>query len=124
MAILGHLLGRLDLPAPEHKLDERLWPAGEGLRPCPNPTCISRTERRHVTSVFRLASRHPVRAFCGYCSHQFEVAMIGCRTTGFYHEPSSPAVQQIRPDHLVLFQNEAQAQAQGFRPAARVGSVR
>lgn len=124
MAILGRLLGRLDLPAPERTVDERLWPMGPGARPCGNPTCISRTERRHVHAVFRLASRQPVRAFCGFCSHEFEVALVGCRTTGLYHDRDAPAVQQIRPDHLVLFQDETQAQAQGFKPAARVGSAR
>ena len=31
----------------------------------PNPTCISRTESRHVALLFRLASRFPVRAACG-----------------------------------------------------------
>ena len=117
MAILGYLLGRLELPAPERTLDERLWPVGEGLRPCPNPTCVSRTERRHVRSLFKLASRQPVRAFCGFCSHEFEFEIVGCRTTGRYHERSSTTVQRIRPDHLVLFGDAEQAREQGYLPS-------
>ena len=123
MAILGYLLGRIDLATPERTLDERLWPAAAGATPCDNPTCISRTEKRHVTALFKLASRRPVRAFCGYCSHGLEVALVGSKVTGKLYPPESSEAQAIQPADLVLFRDEAQAAAEGFGPPTRPSPV-
>jgi aspartate carbamoyltransferase catalytic subunit len=117
MAILGLLLGRLDLGLAHTGVDTRSYPVLLGPNPCPNPTCISRTETRHVVPHYRLASRAPVRGVCGYCEAAFEARWVGCSTTQLYHEVDAPVVRRMRPDHLVFFQNESQAQALGFRPA-------
>ena len=60
-----------------------------------------------------------MRANCGYCSHELAFALVGCTTTRHYHEKDSPEVRKIRPDHLVFFQDPAQAEAAGFGPAIR-----
>ena len=119
MAILSYLLGRLDVSGHERAAETRRWPVRGGENPCDNPTCISHTETRHVTPLFKLAARHPVRAFCGYCSHQLDVTAVGCTTTGVFHDRASPAAGKIRPDHLVLFRDEEQARAAGYKPAGR-----
>jgi aspartate carbamoyltransferase catalytic subunit len=119
MAILALLLGRLDLSAPRLQVDLRFHPVSVGENPCANPTCISRTESRHVKPRYKLASRFPVRGFCGYCSQELPARFVGCSTTELYHERDSATARQIRPDHLVFFRDEQQALALGFTPAAK-----
>jgi aspartate carbamoyltransferase catalytic subunit len=119
MAILGHLLGRLRIAAPEGEVDLRHWASLPGSNPCLNPTCITRTETRHVQPMFRLASRFPVRAYCAFCSHEILAPLVGCTTSRHVHERTAPAARKIRPDHLVFFQDEAEARALGFTPPGR-----
>lgn len=119
MAILGLLLGRLDLGVHAERVAQPSFPVGRGPNPCPNPTCISRTESRHVTPSFRLASRSPVRAYCMFCSQELPHRLVGCSTTGLFHERDHASARKIRPDHLVFLRDEADALAQGFTPAVR-----
>ncbi|MCE9593354.1 MAG: aspartate carbamoyltransferase catalytic subunit [Planctomycetes bacterium] len=119
MAILGLLLGRVELAAPRAQVDVRYYVVAAGENPCPNPTCISRTENRHVKPRYKLASRFPVRGFCAYCSQELPARWVGCSTTGLYHERDSATARQIRPDHLVFFRDEPQALALGFTAAAK-----
>ncbi len=119
MAILALLLGRLELDAPREKVAQTAYPVTRGSNPCANPTCISRTESRHVTATYRLASRAPVRAYCWFCSQEISHRWVGCSTTGVFHERESAVARKIRPDHLVFLRDEADALGQGFVPAAR-----
>ncbi len=119
MAILGFLLGRLELDAAREKVAQPAYPVSRGANPCANPTCISRTESRHVTPTYRLASRAPVRAYCWFCSQEISHRWVGCSTTGVFHERESAVARKIRPDHLVFLRDEADALAQGFVPATR-----
>ena len=119
MAILGVLLGRLDLGVPSEPVALPSYPVTRGTNPCPNSTCISRTESRHVTPSYRLASRAPVRAYCMFCSQEIPHRLVGCSTTGLFHERDSAAARRIRPDHLVFFRDEADALAQGFATGVR-----
>jgi aspartate carbamoyltransferase catalytic subunit len=122
MAILARLTGALPSQVdaePARSLD---YPVRVGENPCPNPTCISRTEARHVSPMYRIASRFPLRARCAYCSNALEFLLVGCSTTGHYHDPASSAVKRIRPDHLVFLRDEEQARVLGLAPVARSGS--
>ena len=119
MAILAFLLGRIDMGTASAPAEVRSYPVTVGTNPCPNPTCISRTEMRHVLPRYRLASRLPVRASCGYCDAAFAAPLVGCTTTLNFHESGSSWVRRIRPDHLVFFVSAGQAQALGFRPAGQ-----
>ncbi len=119
MALLAFLLGRIDLGVEADVVESRLYEVQVGDNPCPNPTCISRTEARHVTPTFKLAARMPVRAHCGYCSQEIPASFVGCSTSRNFHEPDSSAIRKIRPDHLVFFQDEVQARALGFERATR-----
>ncbi len=123
MAILAFLLGRIALDAPPHEFDARLFPAPVGVNPCRNPTCISRTETRHVRALYRLAARFPIRAHCGYCSHEIVAPLVGCTTTRHFHPHDSASARRIRPDHMVFFASEAEALAAQYEPAARVGAT-
>jgi len=119
MAILSFLLGRIDIEAATPGVETRLYEVRIGDNPCVNPTCISRTEVRHVKPMFKLASRMPVRAHCGYCSQQIPAALVGCSTSRYFHAPDAGATRKIRPDHLVFFRDEVQARALGFERPAR-----
>jgi len=123
MAILAFLLGRIELGVPRHELDAGFYPAPAGENPCTNPTCVSRTETRHVRALFRLAARFPIRAHCAYCSHEIVAPIVGCTTTRHFHPNDSAAARRIRPDHMVFFATEALAVAAGFDSAARAGSL-
>jgi aspartate carbamoyltransferase catalytic subunit len=122
MAILAFLLGRIELGVPREPLDVRLYPVSRGDNPCANGTCISRTETRHVRAMYKLASRYPVRAYCGYCSHEIPHRFVGCSTSWLFHERDAPDARKIRPDHLVFLRDQAHATALGFTAATRPGA--
>jgi aspartate carbamoyltransferase catalytic subunit len=122
MAILARLLGALRSESGAEPARPCDYPVRVGGNPCPNPTCISRTEARHVVPMYRIASRFPLHARCAYCSNALDFRLVGCSTTRHVHEPDSPAVRRIRPDHLVFLRDEAQAAALGLVLAARSGS--
>ncbi len=119
MAILAWLLGELELPTVERPREVLRCVVESGVNPCKNPTCISRTESRHVTPRYAVTSRVPLRASCGYCSHALEFELVGCSTTHHYHRPDAPAARRIRLDHLVFFGSEALARERGYEPAPR-----
>ena len=119
MAILASLLGAIPIAVEPKPVDVRYHPVLLGSNPCPNPTCISRTEARHVTASYKLASRNPIRAYCGYCSQELVFSLIGCTTTAHYHERDSAELRKVRPDHLVFFRDVSEAEALGFRPVLR-----
>lgn len=116
MAILAFLLGRIDLKTPARASEERFQTQRVGDNPCVNPTCISRTETRHVKPLFRLASRFPVRAYCGFCSQELQAPVVGSSSSGLFFARDSVEARKIRPEHLVLCHSEAHALAQGFQP--------
>jgi aspartate carbamoyltransferase catalytic subunit len=123
MAILAFLLGRIELDVGPKEVDARFHEMRAGDNPCTRASCVSRTETRHVPPLFRLASRFPIRAYCGYCSHELEAPFVGCSTTRHYHDRDSADARRIRPDHLVLFRTDADARRHGFTPSANVAGV-
>ena len=114
MAILAYLLNCIELDAKPPAAATRLFPIEIGHNPCPNTSCVTHTEKRHQRLAFKLTSRDPLRAACGYCSQEIPVGLVGCSTTRHYHERDSASARRIRPDHLVFFRDEAQAAALGF----------
>jgi hypothetical protein len=119
MAILAMLLGRLSLAAREKEHETRLFPVELGVNPCPNSNCITHTEKRHQRLAFKLTSRDPLRAACGYCAQEILIGLVGCTTTRHFHPRDSATARKIRPDHLVFFRDEEQAVALGFSAATR-----
>ena len=117
MSILARLMGRLDESLDEPPPQARMYTVPIGGNPCPNVGCISRTEQRHVEPHFRLASRTPMRAHCGYCDREMAFGVVGCSSTRHFHAPDSMNLRQVRPDHLVFFSDEEAAHALGFTAA-------
>jgi aspartate carbamoyltransferase catalytic subunit len=122
MAILAWLLGAVELEAARESPPARALPIPAGSNVCANPTCISRTEARHVTPLFRLASRQPLRAHCAYCSQELEFGLVGCSTTRHWHDRDSPELRKVRPDHLVFLRDAAEAERLGFQPSVRAAA--
>jgi len=118
MAILSMLLERIEFEARPVATRPRVYLIHAGENPCANPTCVSHTEERHVQPAFRLTSRSPLSAACGYCSQDLPFRIVGCSTTLHYHDPGSSVLRNVRPDHLVFLRDVAHAEALGFRPAA------
>ncbi|MBK7878065.1 MAG: aspartate carbamoyltransferase catalytic subunit [Planctomycetes bacterium] len=119
MAILASLLGRLAVLEREPVVTARLYPVQTGPNPCANPTCISRTEARHVVPQYKVSSRLPLRVHCGFCSHEVALHLVGCSTTRHWHEPDSSELRKVRPDHLVFLADAAEAERLGFVAATR-----
>ncbi|MDP6539950.1 MAG: hypothetical protein QF903_14340 [Planctomycetota bacterium] len=123
MALLAALLGEVEVLEPAEPPGPEVHPVPEGANPCTAPTCISRTEQRHVTPRVRFQGRAPHRATCAYCSNDLVYDFVGCTTTRHYHAAASPAVRRIRPDHQVFFLDAAAAEALGFERGARTSPV-
>ena len=119
MAILGWLTGALDLATTQRAPEYRAHPVTLGPNPCPNATCISRTEARHVAPMYRIASRLPLRAHCAYCSQELVFGVVGCSTTHVYHERDSVEVRKVRSDHFVFLRDASEGLRLGFTPSVR-----
>jgi aspartate carbamoyltransferase catalytic subunit len=114
MAILGWLLGALDLPSESAPAPPRLYEVLVGENPCPNPTCISRTEDRHVRPTYRLLSRHPLQAACGFCDHELPFAFVGSPAERRFWTPADATARRLPPAGLVFLRDEVQARALGL----------
>ena len=119
MAILALLLGKLKLKAKPPEAEARLVRVEMGKNPCPNTNCITHTEERHTRLGFRIMSRDPLRAACGYCSQEIPIGVVGCSTTRHFHRRDSAVARKIRAGHLILFRDEAEALARGYSEASR-----
>ncbi|MFT4647846.1 MAG: aspartate carbamoyltransferase catalytic subunit [Glaciecola sp.] len=117
MALLASLLGEIDLGKGGTIPAKDAWRVAAGENPCPNPSCISRTEPRHVPPMFTMQSRSPLRAHCAYCSRELIYRFVGCSTTKQYHMPESAGQCRISPDHLVFLPDESSAEALQYSPA-------
>ena len=96
------------------EIEERRFPIEVGQNPCSNRNCVTHTEPRHRRMAFKLTSRDPLRAACGYCSQEIAIGVVGCSTTRHFHARDSAVARKIRPDHLVFFRDETEARALGF----------
>lgn len=113
MAILAMLLGRIEIPS-SSVTRESLHPAWWGTNPCPNLGCVSHTEVRQAPPMFRVISRFPLRAVCGYCSRELIVGAVGRRGEGKLFSPTSTEARRIEPDDMLLFRDEEEALALGL----------
>ena len=114
MAILAMLLGKIDLGATDTPARDALHPAWWGGNPCPNLGCVSHTELRQAPPLFRIVSRFPMRAACGYCSRELPVALVGARGASRALDPERTEARRIAPEDLLLFRNPEEAASFGF----------
>ncbi|MFC2041185.1 aspartate carbamoyltransferase catalytic subunit [Chloroflexota bacterium] len=130
MALLALLLGAKEAPAPAKeepaiKIDYPVYKRDFGVS-CPNPRCVSvqETETKYLKPEFKIVNRNPMRLRCVYCEHGFEPSYVassdwheGRLDSKKYHSAASHWARKIRPDNLILFDSENEAEAHGFKPS-------
>jgi hypothetical protein len=97
---------------------------------CPNPRCVSiqDTETKYLKPEFKIVNVRPLTLRCVYCEHGFEPKFVASTDwhehkidTKKYHSSASRWARDIRPENLIAFNTEAEAQAHGFKPSHFTG---
>jgi len=133
MALLAALLGvkKTVVPLVESPALPR-YPSyrHEPVPACPNPKCVSiqPTETKYLKPEYRIVKTNPLTLRCVYCEHGFEpkyVASIDWHEhrpdMKKYHSAGSHWAKDIRPENLIVFNSEEQAQAYGYKPSHFAG---
>ncbi len=135
MALLALLLGAKECTVPkeydsfEQKTDYPTYGQGSAVT-CPNPVCVSvqKTETKYLKPEFKIVNREPLTLRCVYCKHGFEPKYVassdwheGRTTTKKYHSANSHWAKKIRPENLIVFNSESEAEAHGFKPSHYAG---
>jgi aspartate carbamoyltransferase catalytic subunit len=133
MAILAAFLGakdvkvlKMDTPTPPQYPTYR-----HEISPlCPNPKCVSiqPTETKYLKPEFKIVKTRPLTLRCVYCEHGFEPRFVASTEwhahkldTKKYHSADSHWARDIRPENLIAFNTEEEAQARGFKPSHFTG---
>ena len=133
MALMALLLGATQLIATTRDtsfVDRTVYGAYKaaiGVR-CPNPNCISNQERerRNILPEFKMLKiGKPLTLMCAYCEHEVHPRYIasadwheGRLENKKYHRADSHLIEKIKPENLIIFDSEKEAEAHGFRPSA------
>jgi aspartate carbamoyltransferase catalytic subunit len=133
MALLAALLGVKEaiIPAVESPtLPQYPKYQHDPVPVCPNHRCVSiqPTETKYLKSEYHIVKTEPLTLRCVYCEHGFEPKFIAS-TDGFehggegrkYHSADSHWAKEIKPENLIVFTSEEQAQAYGFKPSHFTG---
>jgi len=136
MALIALLLGNKEVSIPKEeesfaqKIDYPVYRRDSGVR-CPNPRCVSvqETETKYIKPEFKIVSRKPLTLRCIYCEHGFEPQYIassdwheGRLANRKYHSADSHWTRKIKPENLIVFNSESEAQACGFKPSYFTGA--
>lgn len=127
MALISLLLGAKEVDIPESStqpIDYPVYNRGFGVR-CPNPSCVSvqESELKYLTPEFKIVGCEPLVLRCIYCEHGFEPRYVassdwhqGTLESKKYHRADSHLARKIKPENLIIFDSESEAEARGFRP--------
>jgi aspartate carbamoyltransferase catalytic subunit len=133
MALLAALLGVKDVNIPSIGSPSPVaYPFyQQEPRPvCPNPRCVSiqPTETKYLKPEYKIVNTNPLTLRCVYCEHGFEPKFVASTDwhehkldTKKYHSADSHWAKQIRPENLIVFNTEEEAQAHGFKPSHFTG---
>jgi len=131
MALLTLLLGAKEVTIPEEedsfvrKIDYPVYKRDSGVK-CPNTNCVSNqeTEVRYIKPEFKIVIREPLTLRCIYCEHELHPQYIassdwheGKLESKKYHSADSHWARKIKPENLIIFASEKEAQAQQFKPS-------
>ncbi len=131
MALLALLLGTREIPVPKEddsfikKIDYPLYRRDSRLR-CSNPGCVSiqGTETKYLKPEFKVVNHEPLTLRCVYCEHGFEPEYVassdwheGRLDNKKYHSADSHWARKIKPENLIVFSSETEAEARGFKPS-------
>ena len=131
MALIAFLLGTKEISIPREedsfipKIDYPVYRRGFGIR-CPNPKCVStqETETKYIKPEFKIVSNQPLTLRCAYCEHEVHPHYIassdwhdGTLDNKKYHSAESHWTRRIKPENLIIFDSESEAEAHGFKPS-------
>jgi len=131
MALIAFLLGTKEISIPREKdsfipkIDYPVYRRGFGIR-CPNPKCVStqESETKYIKPEFKIVSTRPLTLRCVYCEHEVHPRYIassdwheGRLDTKTYHSADSHWTRKIKPENLIVFDSEREAEAHGFKPS-------
>lgn len=135
MALVALLLGAKEVSAPGEddslvpQIDYPIYRRDSGIR-CHNQGCVSiqKTETKYIKPEFKIVDNEPLTLRCVYCEHGFEPKYVassdwheGRLASKKYHSADSHWVRKIKPENLIIFDSESEAEAQGFKPSHYVG---
>ena len=138
MALIALLLGTKEIPIPIEddssipRIDYPVYRRDSGIR-CNNSRCVSvqETEAKYIKPEFKIVSREPLTLRCIYCEHGLEPQYIassdwheGRLESKKYHSADSHWVRKIKPENLIIFDSESEAQSHGFKPSSYVKRTR
>jgi hypothetical protein len=90
---------------------------------------VSVNEERYIKPEFRIVSREPLTLTCIYCEHETFPRYVAStewheRTleSKRYHRADSHWARKIKPENLIIFDSENEAQSRGFKPSRYAGS--
>jgi aspartate carbamoyltransferase catalytic subunit len=133
MAVLAVFLGAKDITIPEVDSPPPVdYPTyHREISPvCPNPSCVSvkATETKYLKPEFKIVNNQPLTLRCVYCEHGFEPKFVASTDwhehkleTKKYHSAKSHWARYIRPENLIVFNTEEEAQTHGYKPSHFTG---
>jgi len=131
MALIAFLLGAREISIPGEedsfipRIDYPVYRRGFGVR-CPNPKCVStqESETRYIKPEFKIVNTEPLILRCAYCEHEVHPRYIassdwhdGTLDNKKYHSAESHWTRKIKPENLIVFDSESEAEAHGFKPS-------
>ena len=131
MALIAFLLGTKEVSMPREaysfiqKIDYPLYKRDFGVR-CSNPRCVSiqETETKYIKPKFKILSFQPLTLSCVYCEHEVHPQYVassdwheGRLASKKYHSADSHWARKIKPEKLIVFDSESEAEAHGFKPS-------
>ena len=131
MALIALLLGTKEISIPREedsfiqKIDYPVYRRDFGIR-CSNPRCVSiqETETKYIKPEFKVVDREPLTLRCVYCEHGSEPKYVassdwheGRLDNKKYHSAESHWTRKIKPENLIVFDSESEAEAHGFKPS-------
>jgi hypothetical protein len=132
MALIALLLGAKEITIPEEddsfaqKIHYPVYKRDSGVK-CPNIKCVSNqeTEVRYIKPEFKIVSREPLTLRCVYCDHELHPQYVassdwheGKLENKRYHSADSHLSRRIKPENLIIFASEKEAQVQQFKPSS------
>ena len=128
MALIGLLLGSKKVGTDRGEKDAKqgtrhpIYNRGFGVR-CQNRNCVSVNEEKYIKPEFKMVSFKPLTLRCTYCEHETFPKYVasaewheGTLKSKRYHNSDSHWMKKIRPENLIIFDSESEAQSRGFLP--------
>jgi len=130
MALLSLLLGTRQVAVPDDddlnlvkKTEYPVYSRHSGIK-CQNPGCVAYNEERYILPEFHVVNSDPLTLRCVYCEHETLPKYIassewheGTLESKRYHSAESHWVRKIKPENLIVFDSESEAQSRGFKPS-------